>query len=147
MEAIAAYLSLFATAFLAATLIPAQSELLFAGLFLSGRYEPLLLISVATAGNTMGSCVNWLLGRYLETFKDRRWFPVSPANLATAERWYRKWGIWSLLLSWAPLFGDALTMVAGVLKVRLAPFLILVLIAKGGRYVLLAYGLAIASAA
>ena len=139
METAAPYLVLFAISFLAATLVPAQSELVLAGMLLSRDYDTLLLLGIATAGNTLGSCVNWLLGRFIESFRNRRWFPVSQAALTRAEAWYRKWGIWSLLLSWAPVIGDALTLVAGVLRVRPIPFILLVLIAKGGRYVVIAY--------
>lgn len=139
METVAAYLVLFSVSFLAATVVPAQSELILAGMLLSGGYNTVLLVVVATAGNTLGSCVNWLLGRFLESFRNKRWFPVSPARLARAEAWYRKWGLWSLLLSWAPVIGDGLTIVAGVLRVPLLPFILLVVIAKGGRYLLLAY--------
>ena len=139
METAVPYLALFAISFLAATLVPAQSELVLAGMLLSRDYDTLLLLGIATAGNTLGSCVNWLLGRFIESFRNRRWFPVSQAALTRAEAWYRKWGIWSLLLSWAPVIGDALTLVAGVLRVRPIPFILLVLIAKGGRYVVIAY--------
>lgn len=139
METAVPYLALFAISFLAATLVPAQSELVLAGMLLSRDYDTLLLLGIATAGNTLGSCMNWLLGRFIESFRNRRWFPVSQATLTRAEAWYRKWGIWSLLLSWAPVIGDALTLVAGVLRVRPIPFVLLVLIAKGGRYAVIAY--------
>lgn len=146
METVAAYLTLFAISFLAATLVPAQSELVLSGMILSGHYDTLALLGIATAGNSLGSCVNWLLGRFLESFRNRRWFPVSTAQFERAERWYRKWGIWSLLLSWSPVIGDALTLVAGVLRVRLLHFVLLVVVAKGARYAVLAYTVHVASA-
>ena len=145
METAAALLVLFTICFLAATVVPAQSELVLAAMLLSGRYDIALLIAVATAGNTLGSFANWLLGRFIESFRDRSWFPISPPTLARAEAWYGKWGIWSLLLSWAPVIGDGLTLVAGMLRVRLLPFLLLVVIAKGGRYLVLAYSIFAAS--
>ncbi len=52
--------------------------------------------------------------------------------------WTLRYGRWSLLLSWMPLFGDALTVLAGVLREPLWSFLILVTVAKTGRYLLLA---------
>lgn len=139
MTGAAAYLTLFGISFLAATLVPAQSELVLSAMILSGDYDTLVLLGVATAGNTLGACVNWLFGRFLETFRDKRWFPVSTVQFARAERWYGRWGIWSLLLCWVPVIGDALTLVAGVLRVRLLPFILLVLFAKGTRYAILAY--------
>ena len=141
MEPAAAYFTLFAISFLAATIFPAQSELLLAGMLLSGAYDLRLLILVATAGNTAGACVNWGLGRFIHVFRGRSWFPVSGAKLERAGRWYRKWGVWSLLLSWAPVVGDALTVLAGMARVRLSTFILLVGLAKGGRYLVLAWGI------
>lgn len=131
------YAALFGTAFLAATILPAQSELLFAYLLRSGEDDWRLLLVAATAGNVLGSAVNWLLGRMIERFRGRRWFPVGDRALAQAERWYGRWGKWSLLLSWAPVVGDALTVIAGVLRTPFLTFLSLVLIAKAGRYYLI----------
>ncbi|MFU0503822.1 YqaA family protein [Pseudaminobacter sp. NGMCC 1.201702] len=137
MDVLLALTGLFAIAFVAATILPAQSEAAMVGLQLAG-YPVVLLVVVASVGNTLGAVVNWALGRGVERFKDRRWFPVSPASLDRASAWYRKWGRWSLLLSWAPLGGDALTVAAGVLREPFWSFLALVAIAKTGRYVVLA---------
>lgn len=131
-----AYLGLFAGAFLAATLLPAYSELMFAGL-LSAGYEPLALWAWATAGNTLGSAVNWLLGRYLLHFQERRWFPFKTKSLGTAQRWFQKYGVWSLLMAWAPIGGDALTFIAGMMRVRFDLFLVLTALGKGARYAIL----------
>lgn len=135
------YLALLAVSFLAATVFPAQSELVLAGMLVSGAYDSAVLLLVATLGNTAGACVNWLLGRFIHRYEGKRWFPFPRDKLARAERWYRKWGRWSLLLSWAPVVGDALTVLAGVARVPLWTFVALVLVAKGGRYLVLAYTL------
>lgn len=132
------YLGLFLAAFGAATLLPMQSEAVLVGLLISGHYSVWLLLAVATLGNVLGSLVNWLLGRSVERFKARRWFPVSPKHLEKARRHYQRWGHWSLLLSWLPIIGDPLTLVAGVMREPLWRFLLLVSLAKGTRYTLLA---------
>lgn len=137
MGEIAAYFGLFAAAFLAATLLPAQSEALVVGLLLSD-YAPWLVVFVASVGNVLGSVVNWLLGRVIERFRGRPWFPASPSALARAERWYHRFGKWSLLLAWMPIIGDPLTLVAGVLREPFPVFLLLVTIGKMGRYLVLA---------
>ncbi len=129
------YGTLFAVSFAAATLLPAQSEVLLAGLIAAGRYNLPLLLFVATAGNTLGAVVNWVLGRFMESFRHRRWFPDSEKALDRAEAWFNRWGKWSLLLSWAPFVGDPLTVVAGVLREPLPVVLALVTVAKVGRYV------------
>jgi membrane protein YqaA with SNARE-associated domain len=82
--------------------------------------------------------VNWLLGRFIERFKDKAWFPVSQRAMLRAESHYARWGHWSLLLSFAPVIGDPLTVIAGVLREPLWRFLLLVSISKIGRYLVLA---------
>lgn len=137
MEAVAAYGGLFVAALAAATILPMQSEAVLVGLLLTGSYEPGLLLLVASLGNVLGSVLNWLLGRSVERFRDRRWFPVKPAALAQAQRWYQRWGRWSLLLSWMPVIGDPLTVVSGVMREPFPVFLALVTLAKVGRYLAL----------
>jgi membrane protein YqaA with SNARE-associated domain len=131
-----AYLSLFLAAFLAATIVPAYSEILFAGLMAAG-YDPWLLWAWATAGNTLGAAVNWALARWLLRYQERPWFPFKPENLGRAQRWFQRYGVWSLLMAWAPVGGDALTFIAGLMRVRFDVFLILTAIGKGARYAIL----------
>ncbi|MDH6268031.1 membrane protein YqaA with SNARE-associated domain [Rhizobium sp. SG_E_25_P2] len=135
---IAVYGGLFLAAFGAATLLPMQSEALLAGLLISGGHQTMLLIAAASLGNILGSVVNWALGRGIERFGGRRWFPASQAQLDRAALWYNKYGRYSLLLSWVPIIGDPITLIAGVLREPLLPFLILVSIAKLGRYLAVA---------
>ncbi|WP_431282055.1 YqaA family protein [Humitalea sp. 24SJ18S-53] len=118
--------------------MPAQSEAVLVGLLLAGDQPAWLLVAVASLGNTLGAMVNWWLGRQVERFRDRRWFPVKPEALARASGWYRRWGHWSLWLSWAPFIGDPLTLVAGVLNEPLWRFVLVVGLAKTCRYAVLA---------
>lgn len=130
------YLGLFLAAFLAATLLPAYSEVLFVGLLAAG-YDPWALWAWATAGNTLGAAVNWLLGRYLLHYQDRSWFPFKPDTLGLAQGWFQRYGVWSLLLSWAPIVGDTLTFIAGLMGVRFSLFLLLTALGKGTRYAIM----------
>lgn len=127
------YLSLFVAAFLAATVLPFSSELLLFALLQKGL-PALMLVAVASAGNTLGAIVNWGLGRWLLHFQNRRWFPASAEQLARAQRWFQHYGVWCLLLAWLPLVGDALTVIAGVMRVRLLWFVVLVGAGKTLRY-------------
>jgi len=137
MAELAVYASLFGLAFVAATILPAQSEAALAGLLLAGTYSPVLLLAAASLGNTAGSALNWGLGRGIERYRGRRWFPVRPVALERAQGWYRRYGKWSLLLSWLPIVGDPLTLVAGVMREPFLPFLLLVALAKTGRYLVI----------
>ncbi|MDM9623742.1 hypothetical protein A6U87_02710 [Rhizobium sp. AC44/96] len=138
MTGLAIYAGLFAMSFAAATIFPMQSEAGLVALILAGEYSIVLLVAIASAGNVLGSLLNWLLGRGIERFRDRRWFPVGGAALDRAQGWYRRYGKWSLLASWLPVVGDPITVVAGVLKEPLPTFLALVTIAKTARYAVLA---------
>jgi membrane protein YqaA with SNARE-associated domain len=133
------YGGLFISALVAATLLPLQSEAVLAGLLVQGGRPVVVLVAVATAGNVLGSLVNWILGRSALRYRHARWFPVSGAQLARAQGWYGRYGRWSLLASWLPVVGDPLTLVAGILREPLPTFLLLVTVAKGVRYGVLAY--------
>ncbi|MGM0571965.1 YqaA family protein [Marinobacter sp.] len=138
MAQLLAYASLFFAAFAAATFFPFQSEALLVGLLAADAYSITLLLLVATAGNVLGSVVNWYLGLYIEKFRDRRWFPFKPQSLEKAQRHYHRWGRWSLLMSWAPFIGDPLTLIAGIMREPFRSFVLIVTIAKFGRYVVTA---------
>ena len=127
-------ISLWAAAFLAATILPFSSEVLLASALAAGQVPAWVLISAATVGNVMGACVNWWLGQRIATYRDRRWFPVSAKSLESARNRFARIGVWSLLLSWVPIIGDPITLAAGVLGVRFRVFLPLVFVGKAARY-------------
>jgi len=76
MPDIATYAMLFAVAFGAATILPLQSEAMLVGLLLAD-YSPTWVIAVGSVGNVLGSVVNWMMGRQVEKFRNRRWFPAN----------------------------------------------------------------------
>ncbi|MDQ2095799.1 YqaA family protein [Rhodalgimonas zhirmunskyi] len=133
-----AYLLLFGSALIAATILPMQSEAVLVTLLIAGDHPATSLLLVATLGNALGSVINWYLGRYLLRFQGRRWFPASPRQLEQAQRWYHRFGRWSLLASWVPIIGDPLTVAAGLMREPFATFLLLVTLAKAARYLVLA---------
>lgn len=138
MDEFAAYGGLFAAAFVAATILPMQSEAVLAALLAADSFPPAALIAVASVGNVLGSVVNWAIGRGIDKLHDRPWFPANPAKLDRAARWYRRYGRWSLLLSWAPIVGDPLTVVAGALREPLWSFVLIIAVAKVARYLAVA---------
>lgn len=138
MASLLTHLALFAIAFLAATILPLQSEAVLSGLLIAGREPWATLLAVAAAGNTAGAVVNWYMGKMAVRLQGTRWFPVTQAQLARAEGWYRRYGRWCLLGSWLPVVGDALTVAAGVLHEKFWIFVVLVGIGKTARYLALA---------
>lgn len=128
-----AYISLFFIALAAATLLPAYSEILVGGMVTQG-YSLGLIWFWATAGNTVGSVINGIIGRQVDRFKHKRWFPISDKQLENARNRFNRYGQWSLLLGWLPIGGDALTLVGGIMRVPWLNFVVLVAIGKGLRY-------------
>lgn len=135
---LAALAGLFAATFLAATVFPFQSEVVFIALQLTGVSPLWLLVAVASAGNTLGAFVNYWIGARLEDAGAHRWLRIDDARFQRARRWWERWGVWSLLLSWAPVLGW-FTVVAGALRTPLWQFALLVTIAKTTRFVILGW--------
>lgn len=129
-------IGLFLLAFTAATLLPGGSEAGLLAMAALSQYSNLTLLVVASTGNILGSVMNYGLGRMALRYQDRKWFPVSSSKLAKAQTWYARWGKWSVLMAWVPLFGDALTVVAGVMRMQVALFVLFVTLAKTSRYLI-----------
>ena len=127
------YLTLFGSAFLAATILPFSSEVVLYALLDKG-HPAWLLIAVASIGNTLGAMVNWALGRYLLHYQDRRWFYFSADQLAAMQCRFQRYGVWVLLFSWLPLGGDVLPCIAGIMRVRWWWVVLLVGVGKTLRY-------------
>ncbi|MEK9968803.1 MAG: YqaA family protein [Ferrovibrio sp.] len=125
---------LFLWSFLAATLVPLSSEAALAAAHAMAIAPAGYLFAAALAGNVGGAGVNWVLGLWCLRFQHRRWFPVTPAQLQTAQARFQRWGGWVLLFSWIPVVGDPLTFAAGALRYPLARFLIVVTVGKAARY-------------
>ena len=132
-------MKLFIISLLAATILPLSSEIVLTTMLLTNLFEKNILLVIASSGNILGSIFNWYLGKKITIFQDRKWFPVSPEQLNKSQKYFQKYGIWSLLLAWVPVIGDPLTLLAGILIVRLSIFFILVSISKISRYVFILY--------
>ena len=133
-----AYVSLFLSAFAAATVLPLSSEAILSALIAAGSFDIWLLVSIASIANTLGAAINWILGRYCLRWRDNRWFPVTSSALDRASKWFAQYGQFSLLFAWVPILGDPLTFVAGILRVSFLRFLLLAAIGKTLRYVVVA---------
>ena len=108
-------------------------------MYLSNSFETYFLLIFASTGNILGAITNWYLGKKITIFQNRKWFPVSPDQLNRSQKYFQKYGLWSLLLAWVPIIGDPLTLLAGVLKVRFGIFFLLVSVSKISRYVFILY--------
>ena len=138
MAGLLALFGLFATCLAAGSIVPIPSEAAFVGMMWNSEFPVWLLVAVATVGNVTGSTINWFIGLGAARFEGRPWFPASSASLERGRRWYHRYGRWSLLLSWLPIVGDPLTLIAGVMREPLPSFLLIVALAKAVRYLVLA---------
>lgn len=131
------YPALFLFSFLASTLVPLGSEWLLALLLLHG-FEPAMVVSVATTGNSCGALATYAIGSWGGPFLMQRVLRVSPESQRRSERAFARYGSWALLFSWVPVVGDPLCLVGGVLRTGFWRFLLLVSIGKMIRYLVVA---------
>jgi len=110
---------------------------LFVGLQLGAISPVWVLVAVASVANTLGAFVNYWIGLRLEDRGAHRWVRIPDAQFARVHKWWERWGIWTLLLSWLPVV-ELTTVVAGAMRTPLWLFGVLVAVAKTGRYVGLA---------
>lgn len=132
------YIGLFLSSFLSATILPGQSEIALTSLIILNNHSLSFLVFIASLGNILGSLFNWFIGCKLERFKKKKWFPVTDLQLKKASNWYHKYGKWTLLLSWVPFVGDPITIVAGIFRVPIMYFILIVSFAKTMRYIFIA---------
>ncbi len=131
---------MFASAFLAATILPLSSEVVMSCLLVSG-FDLYGTVAVATLGNVLGSLVNYALGFAGSRFLLEKIFRVSSKEIHSAGKRFTTHGTACLLLAWVPGIGDPLTVVAGMLKISIWIFLLLVTLGKLGRYIALSWAL------
>lgn len=130
--------ALFLMSFLASTLLPLGSEWLLAALLLKG-VEPVSAVALATAGNTLGAITTYLIGMYGGQWFIGKCLRIDEKARGRAERFYARYGFWSLLLSWLPVVGDPLCLVGGLCRAPFGRFVALVLCGKLFRYVVVCW--------
>ena len=131
-------LSLFLSAFIAATLLPISSEAVLL-LALQQEHAIWLLWLIATTGNSLGAMTSWFIGRYLFHYRHHKRFPIARKRLRKLIHWFRRFGGGLLLLSWLPIIGDGFALVAGLSRYPWWLTACLVFIGKGLRYAAVIY--------
>lgn len=129
--------TLFGSALLSSTLFPGGSEALLLYRLHQGA-APVAAVATATAGNVLGSLITYGMGRFGRQAVAKRTLNAE-ARAARAERWFGRYGQPALLFAWLPVVGDPLCLVAGVLRVSVPSFLLLVTLGKLARYAALAW--------
>lgn len=127
--------ALFVSGFISATLLPGGSEVLLAWQLNEGIHAPFDLWLAVTAGNALGGIVTFLMGWGIAHYFPLKSF--SKPRQQQAQRWLTKYGPFALLLSWVPLIGDPLCLMAGWLKTRFLLSLLMITLGKAIRYLLI----------
>jgi membrane protein YqaA with SNARE-associated domain len=139
------YVGLSLTSFVAGTVLPflpGSSEMAMAGLLAMEAGHPVAITAVALSANIAGASTNYFVGWNIARFSGRRWFPISASRLATTSYWFRRYGIWLVLMCWLPTAGDAITVVAGLVRADLRIFLPLTILGKAFGHLAVAGGVA-----
>ncbi len=131
------YFSLFIFCLSLGTFFPFASEAYLVKLLLSGKYDVFLLLLFASFGNILGSVISWVFGYFVYFFIKKPWFPINKFLFQKASDIFKKYGKWSLLLSWVPFIGDPIAFAAGTFRYNILFFLIFVSIGKVARYLLI----------
>ena len=131
---------MFASAFLSATVLPGNSEIIFIvlaipkltlGTWLST--DIFLLIFMATLGNGLGSLTTYGIGRWLPQFR-----PKNHRTLWVMKQ-LQRYGSLTLLLSWLPIVGDLFCALAGWLRLNFIASCFFIFLGKLVRYVALLF--------
>jgi membrane protein YqaA with SNARE-associated domain len=137
------YIGLLLTCFVAGTalpFLPGSSEIAMAGLLAMDAGHPVAIIGVALSANFAGAVTNYFVGWNIARFADRRWFPISISRLTTTTNWFHRYGIWLVMMCWLPTAGDAITVVAGLMRADLRIFLPLAVLGKAFGHLVVAGG-------
>ena len=126
-----AELALFITAFLAATILPFSSEAMFV-LALENDMPPFNAMISASSGNVLAIVLNYYLGYFL--YEKTKTKLLASKLGRTSYNYGHKYGYLTLLLSWLPLIGDPLTLVAGLVRLKFIYFIAIAGILRVLRY-------------
>ena len=133
------YMGMLVAAFLAASILPFNSEAVMVGLQAAGL-DPIFLIVYGTIGNVLGSMFNYTIGRLGKMEWIEKYLHVKKEDLDKAHRFMAGRGAWMGLLSVIPVVGDVITVALGLMRANVVIVVISVTISKLLRYVLLVYG-------
>ena len=133
------YAGQFVGGILAGSVLPLNSEIVMAALYVTGL-DPVWLIVWGTLGNFLGSVINYSIGRMGKMVWVERYLKIKREKLDRAQRWVSRYGAWVGLLSWIPLLGSAITVTLGLMRSNIPPTFIAIFIGKLARYVLVIYG-------
>jgi len=126
---------MFIIAFLSATILPMGSEAVLI-YYLQEHYDILILFLAATIGNSVGSLTNYFIGYKGEEYLESKGY-LNSNQIDKYKTLFTRYGFYTLLLSWVPIIGDPLTIIAGAMRYNIFKFITLIILAKGSRYAII----------
>lgn len=131
-------LIVFLAAAASASILPGTTEVAMVAAIVGFKLAPVPVVIAATLGSILGSAAQWGIGRFFARYRDHPRFPLKPAQYERYSRWFQRWGVWALGMSWLPGVGDVLTLIAGLFRTPFVLSMALVGLAKGARFALAA---------
>lgn len=130
------YWALFTATFLAATIIPFSSEAIVGGMVVAG-FDPLSVLIVGTAGNTLGGMSSFGLG-YLGNWRAiGRYLRIKEEKIEGWKRTIDSYGAYTAILCWAPFVGDVIAVALGIFKANIWRTAFWMTLGKGLRYTII----------
>jgi len=133
------YIGLFVASFLAATILPFGSEVVFVTLLALGL-DPWICTLVASVGNWLGGMTNYYLGRLGKIEWIEKYLKVSKDKILKMNRWLNGKGASMAFFSFLPIVGDVIAIALGYMRANVYIVNVSMFAGKFARYVLLMYG-------
>ncbi|MBP3252551.1 MAG: DedA family protein [Prevotella sp.] len=133
------YWGMMAAAFLAGSFFPFSSEAVMLALMATGL-DTWQLVVYGTAGNVLGSVLNYCVGRMGRMEWIEHYLYVKPESLQRAERFMANRGAWMGFFAFLPVLGSAITIVLGLMRANPLITLLSITLGKFLRYLVLLYG-------
>lgn len=135
------YVGLFLACFLAATILPFGSELVFAGLLASSKFDPWTCLIIASVGNWLGGMTNYYLGKLGKIEWIERYLKVKKSKIEQIQNWLEGKGAIMGFFSFLPVIGDVIAIALGYMRANIYIVSISMLVGKVARYIAIMYGI------
>lgn len=118
-------LGLFIGTFMAGSVVPFSSDVLYVAILAAFGQRKLACLVVAVLGNSLGAFSTYFIGRLAKTDRIERWLRVSPQSVEAQKEIVCKWGVWAALIGWVPVVGKPILIALGIYKSKAIPTMLL----------------------
>jgi len=132
------YLGLFIASFLAATVVPFSSEVVFSAMVFGGL-NAWKCVFVATLGNWLGGMTCYYLGRLGKIEWIEKYLRIKKEKMDQFTEKLHKYGDWFAFFSFLPGVGDVIAVASGYFRCRWWIVALSMLLGKFVRYIVLMY--------